>query len=83
MSEKEVLSVENTEVVAQSLMKTASMIGAAITDLNLLARADSAAIRANDGAFEIAVLKGEDVMVALRVLAMSLDRAALIKSLDE
>ena len=79
MNEKEVLSAENAEAVAHNLLRTASGIGAAITDLNLLAKCGSATIRANEEAFEKAVLDGENVMVVLRQLAMALDRAALLK----
>jgi len=82
------ISLENAETAALKLYKASFVIGEAVNLINSLASFD---ILERDGniftsepeAYETALLKGEEVMVALRTIAMRLDRAVMIKSMKE
>ena len=75
----EILSVETAESVARELLRSAVALGSAINSIEQLAKANADSIRQEPVAYETAVLVGQDVIQALKTLAMRLDRAALAK----
>lgn len=77
------LSSEHAEEIAQNLMRAAGIIGATINQIENMARLNAQTIRDNPEAYETAVLSGRDVATAFNTLAMSFDRAALIKFMPE
>jgi hypothetical protein len=78
----EPISSERSETYAANLLKSAREITKSIDLLNALAREGWTAITSESESYEVAVLDGEKVAVALKTIAMRLDRAALVKFVD-
>ena len=74
------ITIEHAESQAQALLNIAHYLGTAINDINAMAKEDWQGIIDEQQAYEIIVLQGEEVMVAMRTLAMRLDRAAIVKN---
>ena len=73
------MNSENAELMAQRMMRAASILGGIQNDLDNLAREGAAQIKAEPANYEDIIIKGGDVMHALRSMAMRFDRAALAK----
>ena len=74
------ISSEKAEKIAQDLFRLANILGEQINVIDNMGREGWQAIKDEMDAYETTILKGTDVMVALKTIAMRLDRAALIKS---
>ena len=73
------LTVEQAEKVAHRFLGVARDLGSAMTDADSLAKEGASSVLEESEAYETLMLQGENVLVALRTLAMRLDRAALVK----
>jgi len=74
------ITAEYAEEAAQDLLKAANNLGAIVARVDYMGRHNWQAIKDEKDAYETIVLSGGDVVKALRVMAMRLDRAALGKS---
>lgn len=73
------MNIENAEILAQKMLQVASDLGSIQNELDKLGRAGAQQITDNSDHYEEIIIKGADISYALRTLAMSFDRAALIK----
>jgi len=74
------ITTEHIESQAQALLNVAHYLGTVINDINAMAKEGWQGIMDEQQAYETIVLQGENVMVAMRTLAMRLDRAAIVKN---
>ena len=73
------ISAENAEIKAIELYKLSYKLGEAMTTVDTMARLNWQAIKDEPTAYETLILDGENVVNALRTLAMRLDRSVLCK----
>ena len=73
------MNVEQAASLAQRLLHTAATLGRAITEVTNGERQEVASIVQEADAAEILQSAGPDVCFALRILAMRLDRAAVVQ----
>lgn len=72
-------SVEQAEELAQRLLHVANDLGGVMLEVDGDVRTGMSYVMEESEAYETLVLGGADVSHALRVLAMRLDRAALVR----
>ena len=73
------ITAENGEKTAQELLSVADTLGAAMNQLDMIAKEGWQAITDEQEAYETVILDGEKMIPALRALAMRLDRGAYFK----
>ena len=74
------LTQEKSEIDAALFMDAARLVGMAIDAINLRARAGCAGVCEEKEAAESIMINGEKTMVALRTVAMRIDRAAMLRT---
>lgn len=73
------ISIEEAEKAAQELLDAANTLGLAMNKITEMGRAGWKAVLDESSAWEKLDTFGPEVLVALRSIAMRLDRAALVK----
>ena len=73
------ITIEDAEKKAKDLYYLSNLLGGTINELDSMAKERWQGILDEKEAYETVVLQGENVMVALRQIAMRLDRTVLVK----
>ena len=76
------ITAENAELKAKEFYELSYKLGETINEIDMMGRLNWQAIRDEPEAYETIILEGENIINALRQIALRLDRSVLCKMED-